>query len=111
MFFSGVPGRLQLLLLKALLGLPVGSLLLEHAPLLLQLLVLSLQVLLHLLVTPLKLQGDMAGGRTDDGISTGVAQSNDALQLTAKKVLRHVKELHILSSEALFRPHGSSREP
>lgn len=73
MFFSGVPGRLQLLLLNALLGLPVGSLLLEHAPLLLQLLVLSLQVLLHLLVTPLKLRGDTADG-TDDGISTRVAR-------------------------------------
>lgn len=53
-----VPGRLLFLLLQALLGLPVASLLLEHTPLLLELLVLSLQVLLHLFVTPLKLQGD-----------------------------------------------------
>ena len=53
---SVVPGSLQFLLLQALLGLPVGSLLLKHASLLLQLLVLSLQVLLHLLMTPLKLQ-------------------------------------------------------
>lgn len=56
-----VPGSLQFLLLQALLGLPVRSLLLKHAPLLLQLLVLSLQVLLHLLVTPLKLQRDTHG--------------------------------------------------
>lgn len=67
-FLSSVLGLLQLLLLQALLDLPVGSLLFEHAPLLLQLLVLSLQVLLHLLVTPLKLQGVMGGGR-QDGVS------------------------------------------
>lgn len=59
-----VPGGLQFLLLQALLGLPVCSLLLKHASLLLQLLVLSLQVLLHLLMTPLKLQKDTQNSGT-----------------------------------------------
>lgn len=50
------PGGLEFLLFQALLCFPVCPLLLKHTSLLLQLLVLSLQVLLHLLMTPLKLQ-------------------------------------------------------
>ncbi len=53
---SVVPGGLEFLLLQALLGLPVCSLLLKHASFFFELLVLSLQILFHLLMSTLKLQ-------------------------------------------------------
>lgn len=53
-----LPGGFKFLLFHALLGFPVCSLLLKYAPLFLQLFVLGFQVLLHLLMASLKLQGD-----------------------------------------------------
>lgn len=57
-----LPGGFKFLLFNALLGFPVCPLLFKYAPLFLQLFVLGFQVLLHLLMTSLKLQGD-----TEDG--------------------------------------------
>lgn len=58
MFVLLSPGGVEFLLLQdPVLGLPAGLLLLQLAPFLLQLSVLGLQVLLHLLMTPLELHG------------------------------------------------------